>query len=53
MGDRDMLPLRYGVFLLVGTADAVLCSCCATFTGHECWVGCDAGGATGVSLRTD
>ena len=52
-GGRDVLPPRYGVFLFVGTASAVLGSCRATFTGCECWVSCDAGRVTGVGLRTD
>ena len=52
-GGLDRSLLRYGVFLLVGAAGAVLCSCRATFTSRECWVGCDARHFTGIGLRTD
>ena len=48
-----MLPLCDGMFLVVGTAGAVLCLGRTTFIWCECWVGCDAGHSTGVDLRTE
>ena len=52
-GGLDMLPLRVGVFLLIGTVGAVLCSCRTTFTERECGFDCGAGRITGVDLRTE
>ena len=52
-GGLDMLPLRVGVLLFIGTVGAVLCSCRTTFTERECGLDCGTSHITGVDLRTE